>query len=80
MPVDLVAGQRDEKFSALARKMATRISHARVTIVPGVGHAAHLEAPAEIAAVIVGPEDPGPAQAATRLGERAARAPGDFAP
>jgi 2-succinyl-6-hydroxy-2,4-cyclohexadiene-1-carboxylate synthase len=65
MPVELVAGQRDEKFSALAREMATRIGHARVTIVPGVGHAAHLEAPAAIAAVIALGEKDAAAQATT---------------
>ena len=52
MPVELVAGERDEKFSALAREMATRIDHARVTIIPGAGHAAHLEAPGAVAALI----------------------------
>ena len=60
MAVELVAGERDEKFSALAREMATRIGHARVTIIPGAGHAAHLEAPGEVAAVIAsgGPDVP----------------------
>jgi 2-succinyl-6-hydroxy-2,4-cyclohexadiene-1-carboxylate synthase len=52
MPVELVAGERDEKFSALAREMATRIGQARVTIIPGAGHAAHLEAPGAVAALI----------------------------
>ncbi|MEA2144440.1 MAG: 2-succinyl-6-hydroxy-2,4-cyclohexadiene-carboxylate synthase [Solirubrobacteraceae bacterium] len=52
MAVELVAGERDEKFSALAREMATGIGHARVTIIPGAGHAAHLEAPGAVAALI----------------------------
>jgi 2-succinyl-6-hydroxy-2,4-cyclohexadiene-1-carboxylate synthase len=45
MPVDLVAGAGDAKFRALADRMAERIADARVHVVPGVGHAVHLEAP-----------------------------------
>lgn len=46
MPVLLVAGERDEKFAALAREMASAIGpHAQVTTVPGAGHACHLERP-----------------------------------
>jgi 2-succinyl-6-hydroxy-2,4-cyclohexadiene-1-carboxylate synthase len=52
MAVELVAGQRDQKFSALAYEMAARIGDAHVTIVPQAGHAVHLEAPAAVAAVI----------------------------
>lgn len=52
MPVTLIAGERDAKFSALARRMAAAIPDARVAIVAGAGHAVHLEAPAAVAAVI----------------------------
>jgi 2-succinyl-6-hydroxy-2,4-cyclohexadiene-1-carboxylate synthase len=45
MPVTLLAGERDTKFTALARDMAGRIPRATVTIVPGAGHAVHLERP-----------------------------------
>ena len=45
LPVDLVVGERDEKFRAIAEKMAYALPHARVTVVPGAGHAVHLEAP-----------------------------------
>jgi 2-succinyl-6-hydroxy-2,4-cyclohexadiene-1-carboxylate synthase len=45
MPVDLVVGERDEKFRALAAQMAERIADSRVHVVPGAGHVAHLEAP-----------------------------------
>ncbi|MCL2419399.1 MAG: alpha/beta fold hydrolase [Conexibacteraceae bacterium] len=45
MPVSLIAGERDTKFTALAHEMARQIPHATVTIVPGAGHAVHLERP-----------------------------------
>jgi 2-succinyl-6-hydroxy-2,4-cyclohexadiene-1-carboxylate synthase len=45
MPVTLIAGQRDAKFMALAYAMAKRIPNATVTVVPGAGHAVHLERP-----------------------------------
>ncbi len=44
-PVDLVVGERDEKFRGVAARMAERLGDARVHVVPGAGHAAHLEAP-----------------------------------
>ena len=39
MPVDLVVGQRDEKFRAIAERMAERIPAARVHVVAAAGHA-----------------------------------------
>jgi 2-succinyl-6-hydroxy-2,4-cyclohexadiene-1-carboxylate synthase len=55
MPVLLLAGALDGKFSALATRMAATIgSNARVELVAGAGHAAHLERPAEIAALVAG--------------------------
>jgi 2-succinyl-6-hydroxy-2,4-cyclohexadiene-1-carboxylate synthase len=45
MPVTVLAGERDGKFTAIAREMGARIPHATVTIVPGAGHAVHLERP-----------------------------------
>jgi 2-succinyl-6-hydroxy-2,4-cyclohexadiene-1-carboxylate synthase len=52
LPVVLVAGERDEKFTAIARAMAERIPRAEVVVVPGAGHAAHLEQPTAIAALM----------------------------
>ncbi len=52
MPVTLVAGARDAKFTGLAGEMAARIPHARVVIVAGAGHQVHLEAPAAVAAAL----------------------------
>lgn len=45
MPVDLVVGERDEKFRAVAERMAERLGDAQLHVVPGAGHVAHLEAP-----------------------------------
>lgn len=51
-PVLLVAGAGDAKFAALAERMAAVIgSSAQVALVPGAGHAAHLERPEEVAAL-----------------------------
>jgi 2-succinyl-6-hydroxy-2,4-cyclohexadiene-1-carboxylate synthase len=52
LPVTLVAGERDAKFVAIARDMAARIAGAEVVVAPGAGHAAHLEAPDAVAAVL----------------------------
>jgi 2-succinyl-6-hydroxy-2,4-cyclohexadiene-1-carboxylate synthase len=52
MPVALVAGERDEKFIALAEQMADAIPDATVHVVPGTGHAAQLEAPQVVAALL----------------------------
>src|SRR5829696_2698723 len=70
-PVLLVAGELDPKFTDLARRMAAAIGPAaRVAIVPGAGHAVHLERPAATAALIEeflaaagvsAPASPGPA-------------------
>jgi 2-succinyl-6-hydroxy-2,4-cyclohexadiene-1-carboxylate synthase len=45
MPVELVVGERDEKFRAIAERMALGLADARVVVVERAGHAAHLEAP-----------------------------------
>jgi 2-succinyl-6-hydroxy-2,4-cyclohexadiene-1-carboxylate synthase len=52
MPVTLLAGERDEKFRAIAERMAERIPHASLVLAPGSGHAVHLEAPGAIAAAL----------------------------
>ena len=44
MPVLVVAGERDEKFSELALHLGGWIGeHAALALVPGAGHACHLE-------------------------------------
>ncbi len=47
MPVLVLAGERDAKFAALGRRLADAIGpNATLALVPGAGHAAHLERPA----------------------------------
>jgi 2-succinyl-6-hydroxy-2,4-cyclohexadiene-1-carboxylate synthase len=50
MPVTLVAGDRDAKFREIAERMAERLRDARIELIPGAGHAAHLERPELVAA------------------------------
>lgn len=50
-PVTLVVGERDQKFTAVAERMAARLPAGEVHLVPGCGHAVHLEAPAVIASI-----------------------------
>lgn len=45
MPALLIAGEDDAKYSEMARAMASRVPAATVRIVPGAGHAVHLERP-----------------------------------
>jgi 2-succinyl-6-hydroxy-2,4-cyclohexadiene-1-carboxylate synthase len=52
IPVEVVVGEHDSKFRAIAGRMAEAIPDTRVTTVPAVGHAVHLEAPERVAAVI----------------------------
>jgi 2-succinyl-6-hydroxy-2,4-cyclohexadiene-1-carboxylate synthase len=53
LPVAVLAGERDEKFVAIARRLAAGLPRATLTIVPGAGHALALEAPVAVAAAIV---------------------------
>lgn len=53
MPVLVVAGALDDKFSALGQRMAEAIgANATFATVPDAGHAAHLERPAAFLAVL----------------------------
>jgi 2-succinyl-6-hydroxy-2,4-cyclohexadiene-1-carboxylate synthase len=54
MPVALVVGERDEKFSVIAAQMASALPDAELVLVPGAGHAVHLEAPGAVVAAIRG--------------------------
>jgi 2-succinyl-6-hydroxy-2,4-cyclohexadiene-1-carboxylate synthase len=46
MPVLAIAGERDERYAAIARRIGP------AAIVPGAGHAAHLEQPERVAALL----------------------------
>jgi 2-succinyl-6-hydroxy-2,4-cyclohexadiene-1-carboxylate synthase len=52
MPTSLVVGERDEKFRGIAEQMAPALPEAEIIIVPGAGHAVHLEAPQRVARII----------------------------
>jgi pimeloyl-ACP methyl ester carboxylesterase len=51
MPVDVLAGERDQKFQGLARRMADLLPHSRLAMVRG-GHRLPLENPAALARVL----------------------------
>ena len=53
IPVTLITGERDEKFTAIAEAMLARLPRARHVIVPGTGHAPQLEAPEAVAHQLV---------------------------
>ncbi|MBK9181254.1 MAG: alpha/beta fold hydrolase [Acidimicrobiales bacterium] len=53
MPVLVLAGALDDRFCALGRRLASAIgTNATFAAVPGAGHAAHLERPAEVLALV----------------------------
>jgi 2-succinyl-6-hydroxy-2,4-cyclohexadiene-1-carboxylate synthase len=54
VPVELVVGERDEKFRVIAERMTAALVAGRLHVVPGTGHAVHLEAPEAVAEVIAG--------------------------
>ncbi|HUH81522.1 MAG TPA: alpha/beta fold hydrolase [Solirubrobacteraceae bacterium] len=58
MPVDVVAGARDEKYLVIGRRLAELIPRARLHVLDG-GHALALECPRELAAVLEGEPAPG---------------------
>ena len=59
MPVELVVGERDVKFRAIAERMQEELPDARLRVVPGAGHAVHLEAPDAVAECCDGAEGAG---------------------
>lgn len=52
LPVRLVVGELDAKFTALADHAAARLPHASVVRIPGVGHNVVMEAPDAICALL----------------------------
>ena len=51
-PVLLIAGEHDQRYVKAAHRMAGLIADARVTVVPGAGHAPQLEQPALVAELL----------------------------
>ncbi len=52
MPATVLAGEEDQKFVALGRRLAEALPRATLVVVSGAGHALTLEAPASVAAAI----------------------------
>jgi len=52
MPVTVMAGERDEKFVTIGRRMAAALPDAELVVVPGAGHGLSREAPQAVAAAI----------------------------
>jgi 2-succinyl-6-hydroxy-2,4-cyclohexadiene-1-carboxylate synthase len=50
----LIAGELDEKFCSINRRMAAAIPGAQLHIAPGAGHTVHLEQPEWYADVVAG--------------------------
>jgi 2-succinyl-6-hydroxy-2,4-cyclohexadiene-1-carboxylate synthase len=54
MPVLAIAGSTDPRYQATAARIARTVRHGTFAIVPGAGHAAHLEQPETTAAIVSG--------------------------
>jgi pimeloyl-ACP methyl ester carboxylesterase len=52
MPVDVVVGAQDAKFHAIGERLRAAIPHARLTVVPGAGHALGWEVPGALSEVL----------------------------
>jgi 2-succinyl-6-hydroxy-2,4-cyclohexadiene-1-carboxylate synthase len=52
MPVLLIVGSLDAKYVDIAGRMAERIADVRVEVIPGAGHACHLEQPEHVAQLL----------------------------
>src|SRR5258707_10447276 len=52
IPVLLIAGELDTKFTAIARHMAQALPQSQLRIIPGAGHTIHLERPEEFVSLV----------------------------
>ena len=52
IPVLCIAGEYDRKFTVIARRMCGKLRNGRVAIIPGAGHATHLEKPQDFNKVV----------------------------
>lgn len=60
VPVLVVTGATDQRYQALGRRLAAAVPNGVFAVVPGAGHAVHLEQPALCARVVRGFLDPAP--------------------
>ena len=54
VPVLVMAGERDAKFTEIGKRMADLMPNATFASIPGAGHAAHAEQPEATATIIAG--------------------------
>lgn len=54
VPVLVLAGGRDQKFTAIGRRLAAALPHGEFRAIPNAGHAVHLEAPERTAQAVTG--------------------------
>ncbi len=52
LPVLAIAGATDPRYQAAGERLAASVRHGTFVVVPGAGHAAHLEQPATTAAIV----------------------------
>ncbi|MHB1968881.1 MAG: alpha/beta fold hydrolase, partial [Acidimicrobiales bacterium] len=52
VPTVVIAGERDAKFVEAGTRLAGAMADARLVVLDGLGHAAHLEDPAAVAGVV----------------------------
>lgn len=52
LPVLLIAGELDTKFTAIARRMSERLTNCTLAIIAGAGHTVHLEQPTRYAEIV----------------------------
>jgi 2-succinyl-6-hydroxy-2,4-cyclohexadiene-1-carboxylate synthase len=52
LPVTIIAGERDGRYTATGRRLAAALRGARMLVVPGAGHGLPREAPQAVAAAI----------------------------
>jgi 2-succinyl-6-hydroxy-2,4-cyclohexadiene-1-carboxylate synthase len=52
MPVTIIVGERDGRYTAIGRRLAAALPGARLLVVPGAGHGLPREAPQAVAAAI----------------------------
>ncbi len=52
IPVLLIAGELDTKFTTIARRIARTLPQSQLRIIPGAGHTVHLERPEEFDSIV----------------------------
>ena len=52
LPVLVIVGADDTKFTALGRRLCESLQHGQLAVIDGAGHACHSEQPGEVAAVV----------------------------